>query len=125
MKKPNNKIGSFVQVGSVLADLFAELGVNEKAGAEQVDAPAVDRPYSTVLAGRRGAGGGSSGMETVMRLSEALPPIRGPQRVASLTLMTVSRNEGAGLYRPPYRQKGLGTACGGDNESSASGQRFH
>jgi hypothetical protein len=90
MKKPNNKIGSFVQVGSVLADLFAELGVNEKAGAEALNAPAVDRPYSTVLAGRRGAGGGSSGMETVMRLSEALPPIRGPQRVASLTLMTVT-----------------------------------
>jgi hypothetical protein len=83
MKKPNNKIGSFVQVGSVLADLFAELGVNEKAGAEALNAPAVDRPYSTVLAGRRGAGGGSSGMEMQL-MQGAARAQSAPTRAAAL-----------------------------------------
>jgi hypothetical protein len=72
-------------VGAVMAELREERGLAPKRYKRQ---PSAD-PCEGV-GGSGFAGGGSSGMETVMRLSEALPPIRGPQRVASLTLMTVT-----------------------------------
>jgi hypothetical protein len=89
MKKPNNKIGSWTQIGDVVGAVVADLRLKKEASAQEVQTDASADPCEGV-GGSGFAGGGRAGMETVMRLSEALPPIRGPQRVASLTLMTVT-----------------------------------